>query len=80
MQTRKNVYTLLIEEAGKLVFPEKVDIVRKNNKQNLYNDVIDYLLKNELGWTKDSRGQNKVNVMYCNDRVNTIILRSVIYQ
>jgi len=42
-----------MEEAGKLVCLEKVDIIYQN-KQKLYNDVIDYLLKNKLGWTKDS--------------------------
>jgi len=35
-QTRRNAFTLLMEEAGKLVCPEKVDIC-ENNKQRLYN-------------------------------------------
>jgi len=54
MQARRNAFTLLMEEAGKHVCPEKVDIVCKYNKQKLFNDVIDFLLKNKLGWTKDS--------------------------
>ena len=50
---RRNVFTVLMEEAGKLVCPDKIEIIRKNNKQKLYNYVIDLLQKNELGWSKD---------------------------
>ena len=51
---RKNAFTVLMEEAGKLVWPDKVEISRKNNKQKLYNDVIDLLQQNGLGWMKQN--------------------------
>ena len=50
---RRNVFTVLMEEAGKLVCSDKVEIIRMNNKQKLYNDIIDLLQQNELGWSKD---------------------------
>ena len=34
-----------MEGAGKIVLPDKIEIVCKNNKQKLYNDFIDLLQK-----------------------------------
>ena len=44
---------MLMEEAGKLACPDKIEIIRKNNKQKLYNDIIDLLQQNKLEWSKD---------------------------
>ena len=43
-----------MEEAGKIVWPDKIEILRKNNKQKLHNDLIDLLKQNGLGWTKQN--------------------------
>ena len=44
---------MLMEEAGKLACPDKIEIICKNDKQKFYNDVIDLLQKNKLEWSKD---------------------------
>lgn len=52
--TTKNAFTILMSEAGRLVWPEKYHIVRKNNRQQLYNDFIDQLQEKNLGWTNQN--------------------------
>ena len=44
----RNAFTVLMEGAGKLVLPDKIEIIHKNNKQKLYNDFIDLLQKQGL--------------------------------
>ena len=50
----RNVFTVLMEGAGKLVWPDKIEIICKNNKQKLHNDLIDLLQQKELGWMKEN--------------------------
>ena len=44
----RDVFTVLMEGAVKLVFPDKIDIIWKNNKQKLHNDLIDSLQQKGL--------------------------------
>ena len=46
--SKRNAFIVLMEEAGKLVCLDKIEIIRKNNKLKLYNDIIDLLQKNKL--------------------------------
>jgi len=50
----RDVFTVLMEGAVKLVCPDKIDIIRKNNKQKLHNDLIDSLQQKGLGWMKEN--------------------------
>ena len=43
-----------MKEAGRLQWPEKYDVTRKNNRQKLHNDLIDCLQEKELGWSKEN--------------------------
>jgi len=43
-----------MEGAVKLVCPDKIDIILKNNKQKLHNDLIDSLQQKGLGWMKEN--------------------------
>ena len=67
----KNAYDILMYEAGRLVWPEKYEIVRKNNRQKLHNDVIELLQEKNMRWTKQnvlSKGRPFVlqHHLYCN--------------
>ena len=50
----KNAFSILMSEAGRLVWPVKYEIARKNNRQKLYNDFIELLQEKNLGWTKQN--------------------------
>lgn len=52
--TQTNAFTILMSEAGRLAWPEKYEIVRKNNRQKLYNDIVELLQEKNLGWTKQN--------------------------
>ena len=52
--TTRNAFSILMSEAGRLVWPEKYEIARKNNRQKLYNDFIELLQEKNLGWTKQN--------------------------
>jgi len=53
-QTTKNTFNILMSEVGRLVWPEKYKNVCKNNRQKLYNDIIELLQEKNLGWTKQN--------------------------
>ena len=52
--TTRNAFSILMSEAGRLVWPEKYELARKNNRQKLYNDFIELLQEKNLGWTKQN--------------------------
>ena len=61
----KNALVILMSEAGRLIWPEKYEISRKNNRQKLHNDLIGLLQK------KNMSGQSKMfypreDHLYCN--------------
>ena len=45
---------ILMKSAGQLMWPEKYDCSRKNNRHQLHNDLIDFLQKKDLGWYKEN--------------------------
>ena len=50
----KNAFVILVSEAGRLIWPEKYEIARKNNRQKLHNDLIELLQEKNMGWTKQN--------------------------
>jgi len=50
--TIKNAFNILMAEAGWLVWPEKYEIVYKNNWQKLHNDIMELLQEKNLSWMK----------------------------
>ena len=50
----KNAFDILMSEGGRLVWPEKYEIARKNNQQKLHNDVIELLQEKNMGWTRQN--------------------------
>ena len=54
MIPQQNAYVIMMEAASKVVYPPKYDLVRRNNKFRLYNDIIQWLQNKKLGWDQGS--------------------------
>ena len=52
--TSRNALDVLMNEAGRLMWPDTYDLPRKNNRQQLQNDIIRFLRDKKLGWAKEN--------------------------
>ena len=43
-----------MSEAGRLIWPEKYEIARKNNRQKIHSNLIGLLQEKNMGWTKQN--------------------------